>query len=257
MFANYLQSGLIRGFGTYEIKDPDILDKAVNNGYNFFDTACLYRNEKIVVDTIKKHSNKLLFVSTKISYIAIEKGQIEKNFYERLKLFDGVKIHCLLLHKPSDNCRRDWEILCALYEKHRDKIDHIGVSNYDIKHLEQLNDFPKPFCNQVELSPFYSRKELIDYCRKEGIVIIAHTSLTRCIKFDNPVIMELSSRYKITAVQLLLKWAKQNEYLTIPRTSRVEHLLENIKEMEYSISEEDMTLLNNLNENFALTKVFY
>src|ERR1700681_1594976 len=137
MFAYYLKNGLIKGFGTYQINDKNILNAAVKNGYNFFDSAQLYKNEDLVIDIIKSNPDKQIFVSTKISYISIEKGLIEKSFNECLEKFKGIKINLLLLHKPSDNCRRDWSVLYELYSRHKDKIDYIGVSNYDLKHLEQ------------------------------------------------------------------------------------------------------------------------
>src|SRR4051812_48521541 len=142
MFLEYLKKGFIKGFGTYQIKDKSIINAAVENGYNFLDSAELYKNEDIVASVIRDHPDKQIFVSTKISYIAIEKGHIEKSFYERLEKFKGIKINLILLHKPSNDCRKDWQILCDLYAKHRDKIDYIGVSNYDLSHLEQLKDMP-------------------------------------------------------------------------------------------------------------------
>jgi diketogulonate reductase-like aldo/keto reductase len=257
VFAEYLRCGLIKGYGTYQIKDRSVLEAAVQNGYNFFDTAELYKNEDLVIDVIKSHPESQLFVSTKISYIAIEKEQIEKSFYERLEKFKGLKINLLLLHKPSDNCRRDWSILCELYAKHRDKIDHIGVSNYDLKHLNQINDLPMPFANQFELSPFNVRSELVEYCKNNGIVIVSHTTLTRTVKFNCTVLVSLANKYQASVAKILLRWAVQNGYITIPRSSKLDHLMENIKESHFSISHDDMQVLNGLNEGFILTKVMF
>lgn len=257
-FETSLKNGSIKGFGTYQIKDPVIIEEAIKNGYNFFDTAELYRNEKIVINAMK-NSDKKLFVSTKISYIAIERGQIEKSFNERLKLFDGLKINLLLLHKPSEDCKRDWEILNDLYNQNRDKIGHIGVSNYDIRHLEQLSGLPVPFVNQIELSPFHTRPDLVDYCRSIGTIIVSHTSLTRNVKTNDSVIMSLANKYKISNAIVMLKWAIQNGYITIPRTSNVNHLVENADVYAtyklFNFSEDEMTLLNNLNEGFFLTQI--
>jgi diketogulonate reductase-like aldo/keto reductase len=259
MLLDYINNGLIKGFGTYEIKDPVIIDNAIKNGYNFFDCAELYRNEKIIVDAVKNNPDKQLFISTKISYIAIEKQKIEQSFYKRLEMFNGLKINLLLLHKPSDNCKRDWDLLCELWSKHRDRIDYIGVSNYDLKHLEQIKDCPiQPFCNQVELSPFFHRTQLVEYCKNNNIIVIGHTTLTRCLKFDNPTLVYMANKYNTKVPKILLKWAKQNGYITIPRTSRLDHLLENLNDLNIHISQEDMNILNHdLNENYFLTKVLF
>jgi diketogulonate reductase-like aldo/keto reductase len=259
-FAKCIDDNSLRGFGTYQIKDPIIIKEAIKNGYNFFDTAELYRNEKIIADILKNtKTEKDLFVSTKLSYIAIEKNEIEKSFYGRLEMFQGLKINLLLLHKPSDDCKRDWTILNNLYQMHRDRIDHIGVSNYEIRHLEQIKDtgFPMPFVNQIELSPFHTRTELVDYCRSIGTIIVSHTTLTRNVKTDNPILASLANKYNTNNVTVLLKWAIQNGYITIPRTSIIEHLVENYNANKvcFDFSDSEMILLNNLNEEFSLTKI--
>lgn len=258
MFIDYINGGKLRGYGTYQIKDKNIIQTAVDNGYNFFDTAELYKNEDIVIDVIKNNPDKKLFVSTKISYIAIEKGQIEKSFYERLEKFKDLKINLLLLHKPSDNCKRDWDVLLNLYIKYKDKIDYIGVSNYDIRHLEQLDSIHKPLVNQFEVSPFNICSDLVEYCKSNNIYIISHTTLTRTIKFDNNILQYIANKYKVSVSKILLKWAFQNGYITIPRTTKEKHLIDNIEIYSFNISLYDMHILNkNLDEKFTLTKIRY
>lgn len=258
MFSYYLKRELIKGFGTYQVKDRNIIEAAIKNGYNFFDCAELYRNEDMVIDVIKSYPDKQIFVSTKLSYISIEKGQIEQSFNERLEKFKGLKINLLLLHKPSNDCRRDWLVLCDLYSKHRDKIDYIGVSNYDLQHLDQIKGLKLPFCNQFELNPFNVRMDLVNFCKTNGIIIISHTTLTRTIKFDSPLLTIFTNKYQTNAAKLLLRWAIQNGYITIPRTSCLDHLLENIEETTFNISSDDMNILNkDLNIGFFLTKVMF
>ena len=52
----------------------------------------------------------------------------------------------------------------------------IGVSNFGIGHLEQLLKRAKvaPAVNQIELSPFLQRQELVDYCRNKNIALEVH-----------------------------------------------------------------------------------
>jgi diketogulonate reductase-like aldo/keto reductase len=120
---------------------------------------------------------------------------------------------------------------------------------------------PVPFVNQFELSPFNVRSELVEYCRIKGIVIVSHTTLTRTVKFDSVILINLASKYQASIANLLLRWAIQNGYVTIPRSSKLDHLMENIsviKESHFDISSEDMKVLNgDLNEGFFLTKVMF
>lgn len=56
------------------------------------------------------------------------------------------------------------------------KLRAIGVSNFDIPHLEKLAATTKisPAVNQVELHPYLPQQELVDYCQK-------HQILCKCI----------------------------------------------------------------------------
>jgi alcohol dehydrogenase (NADP+) len=60
------------------------------------------------------------------------------------------------------------------------KVRAIGVSNFSVQHLEGLKRTAKiwpPAVNQVECHPLYPQTELLEYCRKEGILIQAYASL--------------------------------------------------------------------------------
>jgi diketogulonate reductase-like aldo/keto reductase len=60
------------------------------------------------------------------------------------------------------------------------KVKAIGVSNFTIKHLERLKETATmwpPAVNQVEFHPLYPQEELLEYCKKEGIIVQAYASL--------------------------------------------------------------------------------
>jgi diketogulonate reductase-like aldo/keto reductase len=241
------------GFGCYRIKDQRTFEEAITCGYNHFDTAELYKNEQLVKNAIDKMGDKKIYITTKISKKSITTGRIEESLNERLKIFG--KIDLLLLHHPTSNCKKDWEILCVLYLKNKEHIGNIGVSNYDIQHLEQISDCSiKPYCNQIELSPFYTRNKLVSYLRHHNIIIVGHTTLTRSEKFDNETLKIIASVKNTTVANILNQWALQNEYIIIPRTQSVEHMIEN-KGFSIYIEKDEMELLNSLNEDFFITKV--
>lgn len=52
----------------------------------------------------------------------------------------------------------------------------VGVSNFSIRHLQELKEKTGtlPAINQVELNPFLVQDELVEYCNKEGIVVMAY-----------------------------------------------------------------------------------
>jgi len=243
------------GFGTYRINDQSVIENAIKCGYNHFDTAELYKNEYIVKQAIDKYPDIKIYVTTKISRKSIEMGSegILKSFNERLSIFPYIDI--LLLHVPSKNCRKDWDQLTELYLQNKHRIGHIGVSNYSIEHLKQLEgSVVKPYCNQIELSPFYTRVDLVNYLRTNNIIVVSHTTLTRTEKFGNQYLICISKKYGVSVASILLQWALQNNYIIIPKANSKEHQIEN-RHLDFEIEENDLVLLNNLNENFYITKV--
>ena len=55
----------------------------------------------------------------------------------------------------------------------------IGVSNFTASHLRELKKTARvmPMVNQVEFHPYHAQRELLAFCREEGIVLQAYASL--------------------------------------------------------------------------------
>ena len=73
----------------------------------------------------------------------------------------------------------------------------IGVSNFNIHHLEQLKlarPNHVPVVNQIELSPYLTRDEVVKYCQQEGIVVEAYSPLTKGQKLNDPVLTKIAQK---------------------------------------------------------------
>ena len=59
------------------------------------------------------------------------------------------------------------------------KAKAVGVSNFSRRHLEELKEKTGtlPAVNQVELHPFLVQPDLVEYCSKEGVVLMAYPFL--------------------------------------------------------------------------------
>ena len=59
------------------------------------------------------------------------------------------------------------------------KVKAIGVCNWSIPYLQKLKETwrIKPTVNQVELHPYLPQPELVEWCRKEGILVEAYGPL--------------------------------------------------------------------------------
>lgn len=57
------------------------------------------------------------------------------------------------------------------------------------------------------------------------------------------LIFSFTSRYKKTVPQVLIRWSVQKNYITIPKSSRKERILENADVFDFVLSEKDMNIL--------------
>ena len=128
----------------------------------------------------------------------------------------------------------------------------IGVSNFGIHHLEELKQHStvKPAVNQIEVHPFLQELELVRYCQKEGIAVQAYSPLTRGEKLNHPTLKSMGKMYNKTSAQILLRWCLEKNFICIPKSSHLARIEENANVFDFSISEDDMNILDGLEEGF-------
>lgn len=254
------------GLGTFRLKDETAYNMtliALKNGYRQIDTAKLYGNERHVGRAIRDSGvmRKEIFVTTKVWIDDIEKGKnsIVRSITNSLRKLGLEYIDLVLLHSPpsDDKIVETWKVLedikNGIVVELEGKIKNIGVSNYDVYHLEILlaGCETKPYVNQIELSPFLTRKVLVDYCKKNGVKIVAHTSLTKGKKFNDIRLAGLARQYECSVPGLLLAWGLSKGFIVLPRTSKAEHVIENIKSLEVKLPENVIEIMDTYNINYA------
>lgn len=244
------------GFGTYLLGDKayESILHALKLGYRHFDTANLYKTEVALGKAIKDSGvpREEIFITTKVSIHHLRKNKIMTGIKRSFERLDVEYIDLMLLHLPID-CKKNWNILVEAYlGEMKDKIRFIGVSNYSIDDLEEIKDSEvKPYVNQVELSPFFTRDKLITYCNKNEIKIVAHSSLTKGEKLDDETLLEIAYECNLTPAQVLLRWAIEKNYVVIPRADDVNYIKENYETIEKHLTNDILVQLDKLNENYA------
>lgn len=102
------------------------------------------------------------------------------------------------------------------------RVRSIGVSNYGVRHMEELKEWIEGVeerqgrgkggvlsVNQVELHPWLGRREIVEWCRKRGVVLEAYCPLVRGTRFGDRLLRPLCERYGKTPAQVLLRWSLQ------------------------------------------------
>ena len=226
---------------------------ALEVGYRHVDTAMIYGNEREVGLALKKSPvpREKVFITTKLWNSHHGFDSTLKACDESLSKLGMDYIDLYLVHWPAEGKREEtWKAIEKLYEG--GKCRSIGVSNYTIKHLEELSDYAEvvPAVNQVEFSPYLYQKKLLDYCNEHGIKLEAYRSLTKGVKLADQRLVEIASRDGKTPAQVLLRWALQHEVIIIPKSAHKERIIENSQLFDFKLSKEDMKLLDSFNENF-------
>ncbi|MFH1917444.1 MAG: aldo/keto reductase [Nanoarchaeota archaeon] len=242
------------GLGVYQMNQGSETYNAVlfalKAGYRHIDTAAFYRNEKDVGRAVRESGipRDEIFITTKL---ANQEHDDPVKAFEQSNTNLGLDyINLYLIHWPVPG-KRDatWRFLETLYAEK--KVRAIGVSNYTIRHLKELLSFAKviPAVNQVEFSPFLYQKELLHFCKEKKIQLEAYSPLTRGHKLDDPRLAALSTKYKKSPAQLLIRWAIQHDVVVIPKSSKERRIKENADVFDFTISLEDMQAMDAYNEN--------
>ncbi|XP_062259572.1 uncharacterized oxidoreductase ZK1290.5-like [Platichthys flesus] len=141
-----------------------------------------------------------------------------------------------------------WRALEELYEE--ELCRSIGVSNFMIHHLDQLKEDCAivPHLNQVEYHPFQQPNELIEYCRHEGIAFQGYCPLAKGQVLSSPTIIQVAQKYRRTPAQICIRWSVQNGVITIPKSTKKEHVAENYQVLDFQLDEEDMVVINKMHD---------
>ncbi|CUQ42692.1 2%2C5-didehydrogluconate reductase [Clostridium paraputrificum] len=248
------------GLGTYPMNNLELIKvirKSVKLGYRSFDTATAYSNERFVGYGIKFSGvkRKELFISTKLSNAQQRSGEIESALKDSLKRLKLDYVDLYLMHWPNpETYIESWIKMEKLYKKGLAKA--IGVCNFHKHHLEKLLEVASviPAVNQIEVHPLLNQDELVSYCKSKGILVEAYTPLARMDNrlVSNETLIQIARKYDKKISQIVLRWDYQRGIVTIPKSNKVERLKDNINIFDFSLTEEEMIAINNVNINLRL-----
>jgi diketogulonate reductase-like aldo/keto reductase len=247
------------GFGTWMIDDREVaglVQQAVTIGYRHVDTAQAYANERGVGEGLRASgiARDELFVTTKLAAGC-------KSYPEARILVDGSlaalgvgHIDLMLIHSPQPWTEfrngehyfaGNLEAWRALEEAHiAGKLRAIGVSNFEQVDLDNIieNAAVKPSVNQILAHVGNTPFPLIDHCRSRNVLVEAYSPVAHGAVLKNPELAGLAAKYGVSVAQLCIRYCLQLGLLPLPKTTRAEHLRNNMA-VEFEIDAADMATL--------------
>ena len=247
------------GFGTWQSPSGDIAYNAVlsalRSGYVHIDTATAYGNEesvgKAISDYMKESGTRRekLFITTKLQNPDHGYLNTKKAIDKSLSLLGLDYLDLYLIHWPNPIAYRDnWkemdrESWRAMEEAYKEgKIRALGLSNFWPHHIDVILEEASvlPAVNQIKFCPGINQREIADYSRDKGMLLEAYSPMGTGAMFNNPVMIELSSRYNRSIAQLCIRYALQSGYIPLPKSVTPERIRDNVNVFGFEISEEDM-----------------
>ena len=242
------------GLGVFQIPKEDTekcVIEALKAGYRLIDTAAYYGNEKEVGDGIKNSGipREEIFVTTKL-WICDQGYERAKRAFERsLKNLQVDYIDLFLIHQPFGDIYGSWRAMEELYQE--GKIRAIGVSNFTPDRLTDLilNNKVVPAVNQIENHPFDQKEDEVLFNKQYNIQVESWGSLARGAFniFENELLKKIGDRHNKSISQVVLRWEYQRGIVTIPKTTNVNRMKENIDIFDFELNDDEMGEISKLN----------
>jgi pyridoxine 4-dehydrogenase len=259
------------GFGAMRLTGPGIwgppkdraqairvLQRAVELGVNFFDTADSYGPhiaEELIAEALYPYPG--LVIATKGGLERpgpnqwVENGRpdyLRRQLEGSLRRLKLERIDLWQLHRidPKVPAQEQFE---AVREFQREGlIRHVGLSEVSVDDVERARRVV-PIVSVQNRYNVTDRKwdHEVDYCEREGMAFIPWFPLSAGT-LDAAPLHRVAERHGATVFQIALAWllARSPAMLVIPGTSSVEHLEENVAAAEIKLTVRDIEELESL-----------
>jgi diketogulonate reductase-like aldo/keto reductase len=232
---------------------------ALEAGFRHLDCSERYRNEQVVGDAMQEVfetgavQRKDVFVTTKLWNNNHRPERVKPAFEASCRRLQIDTVDCYLVHTPfafqpgDEQDPRDergqviydsgvtlpetWRALESLVDEGR--CGAIGLSNVNLEKLREIVHVAriKPAVVEVECHPYLPEWELLDYCKQQGIVLLAFAALGHAMEprlLDDPAIVAIAQRLRKTPAQVLLAWAVQRGTAFLTTSVTPSRIRENI-----------------------------
>jgi len=263
---------ILKGLGSTGTKIPEIglgtwqygggvvpLRKGLSLGAFLIDTAELYGTEGVVGEAVKGQRDRV-FIATKVSGTHLRHDDVLRAAENSLKKLGTDTIDLYQIHYPNPRVpiKETMRAMETLVD--RKIVKFIGVSNFSVSELKEARNSLDKYgivSNQVEyhLMDREIEERLLPYCQKNDLTILAYSPLARGRLTSKPmmrhrramgVLQEIANETGKTMAQVALNWcnAKPN-VVSIPKSNKVERVVENCEASGWRLSNEQLASLDN------------
>lgn len=222
---------------------------ALDRGVTHIDTAESYgagHSEELVGRAIKGYARSKLFIATKVSAWNQTYDGLLRSFKASLERLDIDYVDLYLLHRYPESGIPIADTMRAMDDLvDQGLVKNIGVCNLSVNRFieAQKHTQNKLVCNQLEYSLQFREAEqrgIIEYCQQNDVMVVAWGPLHKGALENIGILHEIAQKYGKTPYQVAINWLiTQPNVVTIPKTSHIEHLDENLGALGWELSAKD------------------
>ena len=258
----------VLGLGTWDIGGRDtpdrtrddelteLLQRIIRMGYTHLDTAEYYggtHTEELVGRAIQAFARDDVFITTKVSPEHLGYADVHKSLDASLRRLQTDYVDLYLIHWPSQTIPLA-ETFPALNEAVADgRVRRVGVSNFDVALMEEsMRLCQTPIAtNQVRYN-LLDRKPVqngvLDFCQRHNILLTAYSPLKGGV-LSNSTVAAIAQKHGVPPGQVAIQWLiQQPGVITIPKSTNVNHLQDNLDALKLGLDEKDLGQLDMIDD---------
>ncbi|MCS7184642.1 MAG: aldo/keto reductase [bacterium] len=232
------------GVGWGRVKDIEIIEAiqfAIENKFNFFDTADIYgfgHSEEVLGFAIKNFRREEIIIATKVGFKWDENkvvtGDLTPQYIkdEVKKSLDRLKTYYIDLYQAHYDTGDDIFKMAEAFEELVEKkyIRYWGVSNFHLDKIKKLIKYP----HFVSIQPEFSLLEMsilrdgtLKWCIENNIAVIPYSPLAKGI---------LTGKYEEPPKFEGFDWRTNDENFKEPKFSKIKNAIKSLKFSPISVA---------------------
>ncbi|KAB5559571.1 2,5-diketo-D-gluconic acid reductase A [Coniochaeta sp. 2T2.1] len=249
----------VLGYGLWKTppeQATEVVTEALKQGYRHIDSAASYKNEGGAALAVKQAAATVprssIFFTSKVRKVSYDLAKAQVDATLRETGFEYIDL--MLLHAPyggSEARKGGWRALVEAVEA--GKVRSIGVSNYGVHHLEELEAYIAELeeergkgrggvlsAGQYEIHPWCARGDITAWLKERGVAVEAYSPLVRGERWDEPVLKRLAEKYGKSQAQVLVRWSLQKGFVPLPKSVTPARIRSNTEVFDFELTEEEV-----------------
>lgn len=240
-----------------------ILQDSFSLGLTHIDSARMYgegHTSEIVGQAIAGLDRERFVIASKVGAKPVSREQVLFDVEAEVKAIGGSYLDVVYVHdqwhgegemgEPMKECLAG---LCDAVDRGLAK--SIGVSNFTLEQLQNAMAHTRYPITIIQsrfnvLSHPLISTELLDFCRKNKILVAAHTSLGRGDIYNSSAsetLATMAEKYGVSPAVIALNWLLSQEgVIPVVRSHKKDHIADNLRAFDFAMSKSDWETLNGL-----------